>query len=755
LITSLTRRLSRVYNPLGQLQSQSDAYSHATGFTYDANGNTDGVADALGRGTNNAYDPLNRLTKTIQDIGGIGATTQFQYDAQDNLTRVTDPKGLNTDYAYNGLGDLLQLTSPDTGTTAYAYDSAGNRASQTDARAKVQAYTYDALNRLTKITGPSRTYTYDSNNTTVCLTNERFAKGRLSGFTDASGNTKYCYNRFGDLVRKVQTTNNLTFTIRYGYDAAGRLASQTYPDGAVLDALRDGEGRITQLGITPVGGTRKLVLTGATYAPFGPSTGWQYGNGRNYLRTLNQNYQPQAIHDAAAGGLSLGFGYDAVGNLSLLQDAAQTTNRAQYGYDALNRLQQTKDGPTGTPIETYTYDTTGNRTALTNAGVTTAYTYPAGSHRLDKVGTVARAYDAAGNTVKIGGNAKQFTYDSTGRMTQVKTNGTLTRQYEYNAKGEQVRAYLDTNNAYFAYDEAGHLLGEYGNDGAPKQQLLWFGDLPVGVLQGAGAGQKLHYIEPDHLGTPRAIIDGTRNVAIWEWKLTGEAFGNTPPNQDPDQDGAAFKFDLRFPGQRYDSATGLNYNYFRDYDPSTGRYVESDPIGLKGGVSTYGYVGASPLMWKDTYGLVRWEGSAMPASTGIGPFAAGAYVFNLTSQCVKGRKAHVLVRAWGLGLGVGIKYLPITSSADNVTLEDHLPDIAPSNFNGLFGTLGFSVGVGGCTGYQIGSEWTPAVTKNPASCSWGVNGVDLGGGIQIGKSTLVGLKWEKCSDCGPVDTPFK
>jgi hypothetical protein len=199
----------------------------------------------------------------------------------------------------------------------------------------------------------------------------------------------------------------------------------------------------------------------------------------------------------------------------------------------------------------------------------------------------------------------------------------------------------------------------------------------------------------------------------------------------------------------------VGQSVFRDYDPSTGRYVESDPIGLKGGVSTYGYVGASPLMWKDTYGLVRWEGSAMPASTGIGPFAAGAYVFNLTSQCVKGRKAHVLVRAWGLGLGVGIKYLPITSSADNVTLEDHLPDIAPSNFNGLFGTLGFSVGVGGCTGYQIGSEWTPAVTKNPASCSWGVNGVDLGGGIQIGKSTLVGLKWEKCSDCGPVDTPFK
>ena len=92
----------------------------------------------------------NRLVATLQDVGGIAATTQFTYDAQDNLTRVTDPKGLNTGYTYNGLGDLLQLTSPDTGITQYSYDSAGNRQSQTDARGKTQTYTYDALNRLTQ-----------------------------------------------------------------------------------------------------------------------------------------------------------------------------------------------------------------------------------------------------------------------------------------------------------------------------------------------------------------------------------------------------------------------------------------------------------------------------------------------------------------------------------------------------------------------------------------------------------------------------
>ena len=642
---TLTRILSRVYNQLGQLQSQADAYGHATGYAYDANGNATSTTGALGRQTANAYDPLNRLVATLQDVGGIEAQTQFAYDAQDNLTRVTDPKGLHTDYTYNGLGDLLQLSSPDTGITQYTYDSAGNRASQTDARGKTQTYAYDALNRLTQITSPSRKYLYDSGNASVCPAGERFNKGRLSGFNDSSGTTRYCYNRFGDLTRKVQTTNGMIFVTAYGYDSAGRLTATTYPDGAVLDAVYDGNGQVAELGVTPNGGSRQVVLSGVTYAPFGPATGWQYGNGRILLRNLNRNYQPETIHDDAPGGLSLRYGFDAAGNLTMLKQADQNTTLAQYGYDGLNRLTQVMDGSTGTPIETYAYDATGNRTSLTNAGITTAYTYGPDSHRLDKVGNVARNYDAAGNTTKIGGNARQFVYDNSGRMTQVKSGGVITRQYAYNAKGEQTRAYLDADNAYFAYDEAGHLLGEYGGDGSPKQQLLWFGDLPVGVLQGSGASQQLHYIEPDHLGTPRAIIDGTRNVAIWEWKLAGEAFGATPPNKDPDQDGIAFNFDLRFPGQRYDAATELNYNYFRDYDPATGRYVQSDPIGLKGGVSTYGYAFEQPMKYTDELGLFAIlaggaatggnEDYGRTSCDGDGGFQIEIFNKTCTSECTK------------------------------------------------------------------------------------------------------------------------
>jgi RHS repeat-associated protein len=64
-----------------------------------------------------------------------------------------------------------------------------------------------------------------------------------------------------------------------------------------------------------------------------------------------------------------------------------------------------------------------------------------------------------------------------------------------------------------------------------------------------------------------------------------------------------FAYNLRFPGQYYQAETGLNQNYNRDYDPLVGRYVESDPIGLRGGINTYSYVGDNPLWYFDPFGL--------------------------------------------------------------------------------------------------------------------------------------------------------
>ncbi len=110
----------------------------------------------------------------------------------------------------------------------------------------------------------------------------------------------------------------------------------------------------------------------------------------------------------------------------------------------------------------------------------------------------------------------------------------------------------------------------------------------------------IYYIYADHLNTPRVITD-TANNMVWRWD--SDPFGTDVPNEDPNGSGRRFAYNLRFPGQYYDQETGLHYNYFRDYDPSTGRYVQSDPIGLMGGLNTYAYVGGTPVSRIDPLGL--------------------------------------------------------------------------------------------------------------------------------------------------------
>ncbi|WP_187308483.1 RHS repeat-associated core domain-containing protein [Lysobacter antibioticus] len=607
---TLKRTLSRVFNTLGQLQTAKDSLAHATSFSYDADGNPDLTTDALNRVTNQDHDPLDRLSRTLQDVGGLAVETKLEYNALDQVTKVTDPKGLNTTYGYNGFGDQIQLSSPDTGVTTYGYNSAGLLASKQDANdAQAHTYTYDALNRPKTISysggAADVEYDYDTVNA-VCTAGENFALGRVTAMRSDGTELKYCYDRWGQLVRKVQTVGTRSFTLRYAYTSSGQVRSITYPDNALVDYVRNTLDQVTEVGIKPAGGVRTVLLNNAAYEPFGPATGWTYGNGRSLARTYDQDYRAKTILDSAAGGLSLAYGYNEVGELTELKDGLQSAALAKYDYDTLGRLKITRDGPTGTPLETYDYDATGNRNSLLHGGITTSYTYPGTSHRLSNIGGVSRGYDAVGNTTSIGGTAREFVYNANDRMSQVKQAGVVKASYRYNAKGERVSRADNATGAitgYTLYDEAGHWLGDYDANGATKQQAIWLSDAPVGLVVGAGVAQTLRYVQPDHLGTPRAVIDPSRNLAVWTWDAKGEAFGNNPPNQDPDQDGTAFVFDMRFPGQRYDAATGLNYNYFRDYDASIGRYTQSDPIGLLGDISAYSYVSGSPLIATDPEGL--------------------------------------------------------------------------------------------------------------------------------------------------------
>ncbi len=150
---------------------------------------------------------------------------------------------------------------------------------------------------------------------------------------------------------------------------------------------------------------------------------------------------------------------------------------------------------------------------------------------------------------------------------------------------------------YFFYDERGHILGEYDGTGRLIEETIWLDDLPVATLRPTGAGGmptpiSIYYVHADHLGSVRAVTRPSDNKLMWQWDNL-DPFGANPANENPAGLGV-FKYNLRFPGQYYDAEVGTHYNYFRDYDPMIGRYTESDPIGLDGGINTFAYVLNSP-----------------------------------------------------------------------------------------------------------------------------------------------------------------
>lgn len=184
------------------------------------------------------------------------------------------------------------------------------------------------------------------------------------------------------------------------------------------------------------------------------------------------------------------------------------------------------------------------------------------------------------------------------------------------------------------YDEAGHLLGEYFANGTRVQEYVWLDDQLVAVLSDHDAST-YQFVETDHLGTPRAVIHPVENNIVWRWNITNTAFGEHAASNNPDADAVTYTFNLRYPGQMYDAESVLHYNYFRDgYEPGVGRYTQSDPIGLTGGVSTYGYVVSSPFNNIDPQGLQQTQPiftpqpspispNMMPPGSGFGPAANG------------------------------------------------------------------------------------------------------------------------------------
>src|SRR5258708_6437025 len=212
--------------------------------------------------------------------------------------------------------------------------------------------------------------------------------------------------------------------------------------------------------------------------------------------------------------------------------------------------------------------------------------------------TRSLGYSPTGNLAsdnRGSGTALSFTYDLSDRLVQVANQNQPLATYAYNFMGQRVAKTTPSTVTNFLYDRAGHLLAESnGATGAAQTEYLWLDDTPLALVTNGN----LYFIHSDHLNTPQKATDASQNVA---WDAVPRPFGQTEQQTFPSLT------NLRFPGQYFDVEDGLHQNWFRDYDSSIGRYVESDPIGLKGGVNTYAYVRANPINYKDRTGKQPWK----------------------------------------------------------------------------------------------------------------------------------------------------
>jgi RHS repeat-associated protein len=623
----VTQVHTAAYDDWSRIIQSVGAAAQAWNLAYDNLSNLTSVTDpplmsgGTGAVRTNTYDPLNRLKTQVDPESH---TVSYAYDPSDTLDQLTDARLLNTTREIDGFGETIQEVSPDRGTLSYWYDLSGNLTERIDGDAVETDFTYDAANRRATMTFPSdtaenTTFTYDQ------TAGGNFGIGRLTSVTEGSGSTSLTYDAQGRLIADAKVINGgglaTPLTASYGYDANGRVISVTYPSGDVVNIARTTDGLVTGVTETPAGGTAQTIASGVGYEPYGPIAGFVSGNGLGLTRTYDQDYRLTGISVAPAIGaatLNLGFGWQTDGRISGVTDPGGTGRAASYGYTLSGRV-ATATGPWG--AYGYAYDPAGNRTT---SGATTApvtATVASTSNQVIQTslaGVTQRTlnYRTGGDLSTdsaAGGTAFGYGYNAAKRMTSVTQNGVQAGAYQYDFAGRRVyRQTFGTGAAQtaYVYDPDGHLVAEHDAvSGAVEREYVWIDDMPVALLDISGGTTTTSFIHTGQIDEPLAVTNAAQAL-VWNAYIDPFGIGVTfsPPTT---------TLDMRLPGQSLQiEADNLHQNGYRDYDPSLGRYIEADPLGIEAGQNLYGYVYGDPLNRDDLLGLY-------PAIIVISPSGSG------------------------------------------------------------------------------------------------------------------------------------
>jgi len=260
-----------------------------------------------------------------------------------------------------------------------------------------------------------------------------------------------------------------------------------------------------------------------------------------------------------------------------------------YQYDELYRLISAVN-PTISD-EAYTYDAIGNR--LTSSDTTELWSYNE-NNELNAHNGVTYEYDDNGNMIQksMGEQNVNYIYDVEDRLVQVEDGDGIVATYYYDPFGRRLWKDVDGTRTYFLYSDEG-LIGEYDSTG---NEIKTYGWTPDSIWGKDPLFLKIdgyyYFYQNDHQGTPQKLI-GTNGLVVWAGVY--DSFGNCQVEVE------GITNNLRFPGQYYDEETGLHYNWYRYYDPGTGRYLRTDPSGT--GLNLYTYVSNNPVNLFDPRGL--------------------------------------------------------------------------------------------------------------------------------------------------------
>ncbi|ABC30516.1 Rhs family protein [Hahella chejuensis KCTC 2396] len=611
IIDALGQARELQWNREGQLVSETDN-QHTTRYAYNAQGQVRAATDHQGQTTAYQYDRNGNVTEVKRPDGSV---LKMRYNANDQLTHFIDAAGRCTEYVYDGLAQVRKRIDPAGHTFEYLYDKERNLIGLINEKGERYELAYDRNERLIQeigFDGRVQQYQYDpaghlkahiegvhdderirAQHTTLF---KRDPMGRLREKHSPDGDiSRFAYNANGQLTQASNPYRTLEFAytptgrlaeeiqdgqrLRHEYNPLGARIQSLLPDGGVLGFGYDRHGLFTQASFNGD------VLASIERDEDGRELRRRQGaaESRYDYDVMGRLIRHRVSHrQSKARIIERSYGYDASGNLALIDDLRKGTTH--YRYDALDRLKTVE----GYCNEEFAFDPAGNILDGQN--------------------------QAKGNRLNFHGD-RHFEYDAAGNLIREKRGkgGKLETRYQYNKQNQLIAIEKDGQKTEYQYDALGRRIAK--QDAFGKTEFLWNGDVllseqrnhlnkvyvyepnsfrPLAFIQ----DKQVYHYHLDHLGTPQEMTNAEGEVV---WSARYKAYGNLAL-----QDVEDVQNPLRFQGQYYDEETGLHYNRHRYYDPSAARFINQDPVGLLGGDNNYQYA-PNPTGWVDPFGLTCKE----------------------------------------------------------------------------------------------------------------------------------------------------